>query len=381
MSKMTSPSLGTVDSSSSNSDAAILSFELLSLQNAETSSAVLTLFADNSLFQQLSQYEGDLTQARDQEDDEKLKVGVDIARAKGVIDPDLVPAAYRAIDVHQKTPEQVADLILQHVQATKEREAKAEVSTEVSSDEQASTLSSSSSSSTGAVIAIVGRSGTGKGTTVSEMVRQLSVRNQPVVTWSNGNVFRAITLLATTYADEHKLSIEEVLTKELLAGFVSQLSFTAGGNDCDDDDAETRNATGTIDQFDIVIAGVGRVSEIQNTVLKSPQVSQHIPTVAKLTQGEVIQFCASALQTLAARGVIVLLEGREPTVNYVPTLHRFELILSQPELIGQRRAAQRIVGQAYSVLQQQQQQGSAISDEQVQKALEKALADMVQELA
>ena len=43
---------------------------------------------------------------------------------------------------------------------------------------------------------------------------------------------------------------------------------------------------------------------------------------------------------------MVLLEGREQTVNYVRSPYRFELVLSHPELIGQRRAAQRIMALA-----------------------------------
>lgn len=44
--------------------------------------------------------------------------------------------------------------------------------------------------------------------------------------------------------------------------------------------------------------------------------------------------------------LVVLLEGREQTVNYVRSPYRFELVLSHPELIGQRRAAQRIMALA-----------------------------------
>ena len=41
-------------------------------------------------------------------------------------------------------------------------------------------------------------------------------------------------------------------------------------------------------------------------------------------------------------GHTVILEGRAQTVNYVETKHRFELTMSDPSLIGKRRAAQRI---------------------------------------
>ncbi|GKY91813.1 hypothetical protein MPSEU_000152900 [Mayamaea pseudoterrestris] len=342
-----------------------VSFALLSLQNAETSSAVIQSFQQNPDFIKLAQFEGALTESRDNEDDEKLQAGINIARAKGVIDANLVPAPYVAIDVLGKTPEQVANLILDHVQATNNE------------NHHGSTASDGTSS--GYVIVIVGRSGTGKGTTVAQLVDKLSHQRQSVVTWSNGNVFRALTLLATSYAEEQKIPLADVLTKEQLTVFMEQISITTKSNGED----TTPNTP-----FDILIRNVGRVSEIQNTLLKSPVVSQNIPTVAEATQGEVILICAKALQVLAAQGVVVLLEGRAPTVNYVPTMHRFELVLSDASLIGQRRAAQRVFGEAYQLLKtttattgDDAHGDGKVSDEQVKQAMEQVLSDMVNEIA
>ena len=45
-------------------------------------------------------------------------------------------------------------------------------------------------------------------------------------------------------------------------------------------------------------------------------------------------------------GYTVILEGRAQTVNYVDTKYRFELTMSDPSLIGKRRAAQRIAASA-----------------------------------
>jgi len=42
----------------------------------------------------------------------------------------------------------------------------------------------------------------------------------------------------------------------------------------------------------------------------------------------------------------VLLEGREQTVNYVPSPFRYSLTLSDPNVIGMRRLAQMIAGAA-----------------------------------
>merc|ERR1719356_572852 len=87
-------------------------------------------------------------------------------------------------------------------------------------------------------------------------------------------------------------------------------------------------------------------SQVANTVLKEPRVGKNIPTVAEVTQGEVIMFAAAAAEAMRADGMNVLMEGRAQTLNYVRTPHRFELTLSEPNVIGMRRAAQRLSAQA-----------------------------------
>ena len=101
--------------------------------------------------------------------------------------------------------------------------------------------------------------------------------------------------------------------------------------------------------FDVRIEGLGikaMVSSVANTLLKEPKVGKNIPTVAKVTQGEVISFAAKCAETMRKAGCNVLMEGRAQTLNYVRTPHRFELTLSKPLLIGNRRAAQRMVAAA-----------------------------------
>jgi hypothetical protein len=98
-------------------------------------------------------------------------------------------------------------------------------------------------------------------------------------------------------------------------------------------------------EWDVVINGLGintTVSLIQNTDLKSPKVSKCIPTVAQQTQGEVINFARDALEKMRLDGKNILLEGREQTVNYMPTPYRYTLTISDGTLVGKRRAAQRL---------------------------------------
>ena len=116
------------------------------------------------------------------------------------------------------------------------------------------------------------------------------------------------------------------------------------------------------------------MSEVENTELKSPKVSKNIPTVAELTQGEVIHFGSDAITKLVEDGTFVLLEGRELTVNYVRTPFRFILTLSDASLIGKRRAAQRLAAGALERVR------VGANPEEITAALDGQLANMVKEI-
>lgn len=313
-----------------------ITYSLLKKQNAETSNALIEEFASSSDFTALAKKEGDLILQRDQEDAEKLQVGIDYAKEKGVIDPDFVPEPYATIDVLGKTPEDVSNEILSYVNEGK--------------------------SEGGSVIVLCGLSGTGKGTTVARLSEKLST-DRKVVCWSNGNIFRSVTLLAATWCEQQPdcegFDAEKALTKENLASFMKMLSFDKFNG-----------------KFDTRINGLGLdlyVSEVQNTVLKQPKVAKNIPTVAKVTQGEVITFAAEAIKIMSADGVSILLEGREQTVNYVLTPLRFTLTLSDETLIGKRRAAQRLMAAALDSLE------VGAADDEVKTALDKDLTKMLEE--
>ena len=93
--------------------------------------------------------------------------------------------------------------------------------------------------------------------------------------------------------------------------------------------------------------------------------------------GEVILFAAKAVEIMKNDGLVVLLEGREQTVNYVRTPHRFTLTLSDSSLIGKRRAAQRLMAEALS--NKKHKLDSSSTEEDVAKALEACLEEMVKE--
>jgi hypothetical protein len=269
-------------------------------QDAQTSEAVIAQLLGQDAFEALSARESAETAARDRADDEKLQAGVDLAVAKGVLPAGLVPAPYQAIAVEGKNTDAITAEIMGALPEGK-----------------------------GSVLVLVGLSGTGKGTTVARLAQLLP----RAVTWSNGNVFRSLTLLAVKWCEAQGLpgfDAEAALTPANLASFMGMLHFGRHGGEA----------------FDIKIAGLGvdaLVSDIANTDLKAPAVSRNIPTVANLTQGEVVSFVAKATAMMSEAGHNVIIEGREATVNHIPTPYRFALTLKDPAVIGRRRAAQRIM--------------------------------------
>jgi cytidylate kinase len=281
----------------------MLDISLLQAQNAVTSEAVIAQLRGFPSFEALSSREAADTAARDRADDEKLQAGVDIAVAKGVLPAGLVPSPYTTISVEGMTTDAITAAI----------------------------MSALPGGGKGAVIVLVGLSGTGKGTTVARLAQQLP----NAVTWSNGNVFRSLTLLAVKWCAAQGLpgfSPDAALTPDNLASFMGMLHFGKSGAG-----------------FDIRVRGLGvdaLVSDIANTELKGPEVSRHIPTVAAQTQGEVVNFVAKATQVMSEAGCNVIIEGREATVNHIPTPYRFSLTLADPTTIGRRRAAQRIMAAA-----------------------------------
>jgi len=92
------------------------------------------------------------------------------------------------------------------------------------------------------------------------------------------------------------------------------------------------------------------VSQVANTLLKEAVIGKHLPAVAEQTQGEVVAFASAAAAKMGGGGKVVLMEGRAPTLEYVRTPHRFELTMSDPVIIGMRRAAQRMMALAVNML-------------------------------
>jgi len=274
-----------------------LTAAVLLKQDDRTSESVIKLLHGNGTFKALSGSEGKDIIKRDAEDETKLAVGIQIAVAKGVLEASPNVSPVRKIDVVGKTADAVAQEILAQLPGKE-----------------------------GNIVILQGLSGTGKGTTVQKLQQLLP----KCVCWSNGNVFRSLTWMANDHCAKHKLEFgSQVLTADLVKSFVRRMEFKQFG-----------------EVFDVVLDGKVRVSEIQNTELKAPLISSRVPTVAEQTQGEVVLFAAAAVETLRSHGHNVILEGRAQTLNYIPSKYRFELCIPDPAVLGERRAAQRVVAKA-----------------------------------
>ena len=205
-------------------------FDILCLQDASTTAMVISILQSDQTFTVLSKVEAEAIISRDQEDDEKLEAGIQISIAAGSLAVQEEPPKYKSIDVMGKTPQDVCDIILADVGTAAQE---------------------------GCVIVLCGLSGTGKGTTVEKLKSQLPNSTA----WSNGDVFRSLTLLAVTWCEQQgmeEFDAAAALTRENIDQFMSMLSFGKFN-----------------EKWDTHVVGLGLdffVSQVKNTTLKDPKV-------------------------------------------------------------------------------------------------------------
>mmetsp|Transcript_84653 Transcript_84653/g.154947 ORF Transcript_84653/g.154947 Transcript_84653/m.154947 type:complete len:353 (-) Transcript_84653:40-1098(-) len=309
--------------------AATVTAAVLAKQDSETSQAILTAYAGDAGFQSISDRLTKEIMARDKEDGEKLGNGIQKAVDKGVLPAKVDVEPTTKVLVSGKTADAVSDEIISAL---------------------------GDAPSKGCILVLQGLSGTGKGTTVAKLKEKLPKAQ----TWSNGNIFRSITLLAVTWSEKEGKSLDDALAPAMLKDFCSMLDF---------------NKFKDNGPFDVKIEGLGLkyfVSEVEKTVLKDSKVAKNIPKVAEVTQGECVLFVSDALSKMSAAGINVLVEGREQTLNHIRTPHRFELVLNDNTIIGKRQAALQIGGKAWEAVGK-----SAIASESaVADAIQKAIADL-----
>ena len=284
-----------------------LNWELLQKGNADATSKLLEALRDTETFSKLAADEGAMAASRDRDHKESVQAGVERSLARDTLGP--VPTvAITRIDVERKSPEEVAQLIL--TQLPKNGTAGATVVLQVwpKAPRLARVVLFVGLLRCLLIFLILssqGQSGTGKGTTTTTLLDKLPNS----VSWSNGNVFRSLTLLAATHCKNEGIDLKEnvdkvwasfpgcvffcavvfvivsvmpphtptsrsstkVMTPENVARWMSMLRFE-------------KMADKT---FDVRLVGMGfnaRVSEIQNTILKEPLVAKNVPTVAEWSQ-------------------------------------------------------------------------------------------------
>ena len=282
-----------------------VTLETLLRADDTTSNAVIAMLEDNRAFARAARLETESIIARDMQDSQKLEKGIEIAQGKALLPSEIVEQTPHIVDVSDgKSAEQVAEYICSHL----------------------------GQSAHGRVVVLQGLSGTGKGTTARKLQGMLSGE-----IWSNGDIFRALTLLVLRLCEQQDTVFSpQILTPELLERCMAMLEFGefSGG-------------------YDTRVTGLGLdciVSEVSSTLLKSRSISSNISTVAHQSQGEVLTFATAALQKMRRGGFDVIVEGRAQTLRYVPTPHRYELVMTNSSLLGKRRLAQRIAAHALEQL-------------------------------
>ena len=172
-----------------------LSLSLLEREDDQTSAAVIAAFSKSAAFKAFAKAEMEAILGRDAEDDEKLAAGIRLAVKKGAVPANPPVEPLNEIDVLGKSADDVA---LEIVMALGDAPRK------------------------GCVLVLQGKSGTGKGTTVSKLQKMLPNAS----CWSNGNIFRSITLLAVTYFEAHGQPFSaDALTPPLLGELIGCLHF------------------------------------------------------------------------------------------------------------------------------------------------------------
>lgn len=264
---------------------------------------------------------------RDEEDAEKLAKGVQLAIDRGVLSATVTVEPEIQVMSSGKSVDEVAGFIIERLGDAPLR---------------------------GCLVVLHGLSGTGKSTTIASLRDKLP----NAVAWSNGNVYRSLTLLAVTYMEQNNCEFEDALRPETLATFCSMLEL------------EQFNG-----KFDIKIQGLGLkyfVSDIEKTILKDSKLAAKLPTVAAVTQVEVFNFILAAFTKMSAAGLNVLVEGRKQTLDHVRTQHRFELVVADPIIIGKRQAALQMGGRAWASIGK----STVATDGDVKIALDHALAHL-----
>ncbi|MBN2565275.1 MAG: (d)CMP kinase [Candidatus Eisenbacteria bacterium] len=266
---------------------------IISLSPVEQTTHLIAILRDHEEFQANAREADRELKERDTADDEALSLGIEHARARGLLLVDRCERQWRQVVVDGLYPADIADLIVHQFPA---------------------------STPVPRLVAVAGPSGIGKGAVVAALTTDIPTLS----IWSNGDAFRFLTYLLLSSADQPSDGPAD-LSQSTIGVLADALQIDESGQL-----AMRRNDT------------VITLRDVPDRELRSVRVSRLVPQVARFSQGQVIALTNAASQAQPS-GHGLLVEGRKPTLNYLDAEVHVELVLNNRAELGARRAAQRVV--------------------------------------
>ncbi|MCP4177141.1 MAG: hypothetical protein GY756_05180 [bacterium] len=262
------------------------------LDDYQKTNYLIDFLKENTNFNLFAQNESKKIKRRDYEDSQLLKKGIEIALQNG-LKKNNKEKNWIPVNVDNKTPNEVVKGINCIVQLQP-----------------------------GMILAISGNSGVGKGT----IVKTIQSGNNNCLIWSNGDLFRSITYLSRQMYPE--------LIKDKKYNLIPYEDITKS--------IQISNG-GVISIFDK--DKLTDINEIKITKLKNRDIENILPEIAMNSQKIVIEKVNALFERNTK--LIILLEGRKETLNLIQSDFQIELSTSEENIIGKRRAAQKIMAKLY----------------------------------
>jgi len=291
--------------------------EFLARETTDSLQAIIDAYKSNPNFKAYSQY----AIAVQRRHDEQIVKCIEFAMLNDLIvrcavSSTRVCTGLQKLDALTQTPDQVANKIIAMVGLTQE-----------------SLLHSN-------VIALSGPRASGKGRVrarlqekIPELLRR-SHSDSRLHYWKLGTLVRAIALLASTYSDQHKCSLQDALNPALMDTYCDLIVLTE-------------------EDLQWAIVGMGMrytLKDIENGLLRSEQVASSVDLVAEYCQGYLIKLVVEKLQLMEEAKDTILLDGHPTTLTFVDTPHKFEFAFHDDAALGQWHTAQIVAQRASKTL-------------------------------
>ena len=254
----------------------------------EKTKAIIAILDQDRVFRSLAVSElRDLTK-RDNRDNKELRKGIWYNVRHDDLPVSVQHKQWQEVTVDSKDPQAIVNDIMASVPSTRD-----------------------------VIVVISGDSGIGK-STIAEELRALIPGS---TIWSNGTIFRAITFLYTDQAGDDNRKVNQIMTKAV-SSIARSLSIKPNGS--------------------ITAENCGRTQTIETAQLHQPIIDKHVPHVARYCQGPVIRLTNQFLSHHENEGSMIV-EGRKASLTYIDATVYIELKISDRTMLGERRAAQRVL--------------------------------------